>query len=68
MVMTKCPRCGSQDIDKGRILSAGPIAYHSEIHKYVFKANCDSYCCLDCGYVETYVNEEYREKIKKGRK
>ncbi len=64
MKMQKCPKCGSTNIDTGKVQSAGTIGYKSDEHKVLFNSNTHSYCCLDCGYVETYVDQEYLERIK----
>ena len=63
MKMIKCPKCNGTDIDKGTLDSAGPSAYCSQVHKIVFKDNCFAYVCMDCGYMELYVTDEYRNKI-----
>ena len=65
MAMNKCPKCGSTAIDTGNLNSAGAVAYKSDKHRVIFKTNAKSYACLDCGYVETYVNSDYLERIKK---
>ena len=66
MTMSKCPKCGCEEIDTGRIYSAGPVAYKSRHQKSPFaKANCVSYVCMACGYTESYIEAEYLEKIKR---
>ncbi len=64
MAMTTCSRCGSTEIDSGRLISAGDVLYHSARHTYAFLKNQTAYVCLNCGYTELYVNPEYIEKIK----
>ena len=64
MCMATCPKCGGSEIDRGRVMSAGAITYKSNKHKVLFNSNTRSYCCLSCGYVETYVDEAYRDRIK----
>ena len=65
MAMEKCPKCGCDEIDSGWILSAGKIAYKSDKLRYPFEGgNCKTYVCTGCGYIETYVQSEYLEKIK----
>ena len=66
MTMNKCPKCGCNEIDTGRIYSAGAVAYRSALQKHPFvKSNCVTYICLACGYAESYIDAEYLEKIKK---
>ncbi len=64
MKMNECTKCGSRNIDQGRLYSAGGTAYKSEKHKIVFKDNCIAYVCKDCGFVELYVEPEYLGKIR----
>ena len=64
MAMEKCPKCGCTDIDKGRMIGLDSVFYKSDKHLFVLKNNYVSYVCLDCGYVESYVSDEYRDKIK----
>jgi predicted nucleic-acid-binding Zn-ribbon protein len=65
MVMKSCPKCGSENIDHGRLLSAGGVGYKSDLQKVMFvKDNCTAYACMDCGYVESYVNTDYFTKLK----
>lgn len=69
MAMKECPKCGSIKIDRGWILSAGKIAYKSDTQKYPFSGgNIRSYACTACGFVESYVDEQYLEKIRKSEK
>lgn len=69
MSMKNCPKCGCTEIDSGWILSAGKIAYKSDSQKYPFSGgNIRSFACTGCGYVESYVTEEYLEKVRKSRK
>jgi predicted nucleic-acid-binding Zn-ribbon protein len=63
MAMTKCPKCGSDKIDPGHLYGAGAVAYKSDQHRLIFKPTAKSYACLDCGYVETYVDPEYLKRI-----
>ena len=39
MTMKKCPKCGGEDIDKGRVMSAGTVTYKSDKHKVLFNSN-----------------------------
>jgi len=65
MVMNRCPKCESSEIDSGWILSAGKIAYKSDTQRYPFSGgNCRTYVCVSCGFVESYVDSEYLAKIK----
>lgn len=64
--MKKCLKCESANIDIGQITSAGAVCYRSDLQKTPFvKVNCQSYVCLDCGYLESYVEQPYLEKVKK---
>jgi predicted nucleic-acid-binding Zn-ribbon protein len=63
--MEKCPKCGSDQIDRGKLWSAGGTAYKSDKHKIVFKENSPAYVCMNCGFVELYVGSEYLDKIRK---
>jgi Zn ribbon nucleic-acid-binding protein len=66
MAMKKCLKCGSEDIDQGRLMSAGGVAYKSNLQRIMFvKDNCKSYACVSCGYVGSYIDEQYRNKIKR---
>lgn len=63
--VTKCPKCDGQQIDRGRITSAGAVAYRTERQRHPFvSANLITYVCLSCGYSESYVDPKYLEKIK----
>jgi len=63
--MKKCDKCGSVEIEKGRILSAGEIAYKSDKMKYPMQGgNVRTFVCLQCGFIESYVTEDYLEKIR----
>ena len=65
MVMNRCPKCESSEIDSGWILSAGKIAYKSDTQRYPFSGgNCRTYVCINCGFVESCVDSEYLAKIK----
>ncbi|KAA3635915.1 MAG: hypothetical protein DWP97_03780 [Calditrichaeota bacterium] len=64
MQMKKCVHCGNENIDTGWILSAGKIAYKSDKLKYPLEGgNVRSFVCTKCGYLESYVSEEYLDKI-----
>ena len=65
MAMEKCPKCGSTAIESGQLVSAGGVSFKSDKHRAIFHQNARSYACLDCGYVETYVDPEYREKVRR---
>ena len=66
MTMLKCPKCGSDQIDKGKIISAGAITFQSGKQKHPFiKQNCTTYACVKCGFCETYVDTEYLEEMSK---
>ena len=66
MSMKRCPKCSSTRIDSGWVLSAGKIAYRSDGLPLPFEGgNVRSYVCRDCGYLESYVTQEYLDKITK---
>ncbi len=65
MVMDKCPKCGNDNIDCGRIMSAGAIVYKTDKRRFgPLSSNCKTYVCMRCGYAETYVDSEYLDKIR----
>lgn len=65
MTMKKCPKCDSTSIDAGKILSAGATVYRSGRFRFgPLSSNCSTYVCLECGYEETYVDQEYLEKVR----
>ena len=64
MSMELCPKCSSTQIEKGWILSAGKIAFQADNMSYPFTGgNVRSYICLECGYLESYVEKEYLDKV-----
>ncbi|MBU0985292.1 MAG: hypothetical protein KKA42_15565 [candidate division Zixibacteria bacterium] len=67
MNMNTCPKCHRTDIDRGKLMSAGGIAYKSDLHLVVLESNCRAYACLDCGYTENYVDPEYLRKVREKR-
>ena len=58
--MKECPKCGSNQIDKGEIVRTGApkgsIGYWSHIKRGILPKGgaIESYVCLNCGYLETY--------------
>ena len=65
MSMKTCPKCGSDKIDSGQIVSAGVVEYRSDQARSPFNSGkCKASACLDCGYVEMYANSIYLQKIK----
>jgi len=68
MAMKVCPKCGSSNIDNGSLVThpgAGVPYYISKNAKGLFKQKMfiiKPDICLDCGYVEMYINE--LEKLK----
>lgn len=65
MSLNKCPKCGSDQIDSGHVVSAGIVEYRTARTRSPFKTGkCQAYACLDCGYVELYVDPEYRGKVR----
>jgi predicted nucleic-acid-binding Zn-ribbon protein len=54
-----CPQCGSEQIRSGAIIDGkeglrggNRIPINAVIH-----AALDNYVCVDCGYVESYIND-----------
>ena len=65
MTMTKCPKCGCTDIDIGWPLSAGKITYKSDKMRLLSVGGlCRAYVCTECGYLESYVEADYLERVK----
>jgi len=65
MTIDKCMKCECTDIDSGWILSAGKVAYKSDDLRYPLEGgNVRSYVCLKCGYMESYVSDDYLKRIK----
>ena len=64
MVMKECPKCGSIGIDKGIIRSDQYIIYTTGTQKGFLPKQemTESYVCLRCGYIETYITDT--EKLK----
>ena len=60
MVMNKCPKCGSIEIDKGELVRTGgpkgSLGYWSHTKKGFLPRGgaIESYVCLNCGYLEIY--------------
>ncbi len=57
-----CPKCGSTEIRTNR------RKIHQGDHFYLGSAGltglyCHSYVCLDCGYLEDYVEPKYLAKM-----
>jgi len=73
MVMEKCPKCGSMDIDRGELVRSGSpkgsIGYLSYGKKGFLPMGgaITSYVCLSCGYLETYFvdSEKMNDKLTK---
>ncbi len=65
MSMTKCPKCGCEEIDTGSIFSAGKVEYKSDKKGYFTSGgDCATYVCTACGYAETFVDTEYLARVK----
>ena len=67
MTNERCPKCGSENSDEGSIGGAG-FGYKS--HKQgLFSEpvkDFEAKLCLDCGYVEFYINvDKLKKKLKK---
>lgn len=59
-----CCKCGNSDFDIGWMLSTGRIAFKSDLLNYSLEGgNVRSYVCLQCGYVESFVQEGYLKQI-----
>ncbi len=75
MVMTKCPKCGSIEIEKGNSLGGRGddsvrLVFQSNKDKSFWRLKlCDtiSFLCLRCGYLETYAEdlEKYKQELSK---
>jgi len=66
--MNKCPKCGSNNIDEGKLAGGGSLylEYLSKKSKLLNKKGCSTkaYICLRCGYIELYADEKNFEKFK----
>ena len=63
----KCIKCGSQNLDKGNI-GGGFFGYKSHEQSLFSEPvkNFEAIVCLDCGYVDLYINtEKIKAKLKK---
>ncbi len=67
MEMSECPKCGSREIDRGRITSSSwQPRYISDKQKALkIPPKVISCVCLHCGYVELYTDAE---KVRENRK
>jgi len=65
----KCPKCGSDNLDRGHMSTTyGIWGYRSDKQRFLsFPINdIEAQVCLDCGYIELYVNaEKLKKKLKK---
>ena len=60
MSILKCPKCGSQELGKGK---QSGYALMSPVSKVSFGSGIEYLLCTDCGYIiESYVNSP--EKFK----
>ncbi|MFH1234165.1 MAG: zinc ribbon domain-containing protein [Candidatus Diapherotrites archaeon] len=67
MEMTKCPKCGSTEIDRGKTISSTwSPKYISAKQKMFSQAQEVVACiCLNCGYLEFYADaEKIRQNLK----
>jgi predicted nucleic-acid-binding Zn-ribbon protein len=67
MAKEKWPKCGSENIDEGSI---GGAVFGYKSHKQgLFSESVKDFeakLCLDCGYVEFYINvDKLKKKLKK---
>ncbi len=53
-----CPKCGSRDVRSGiGIREKEKIALHTGEGVFGPLRKLDRYACVNCGYVETYLND-----------
>jgi len=67
---TNCPKCGSANLDRGRVGTKGEaiaLGYVSDRHKLLsYPESIKAEVCLDCGYTELYIDiENLKRKLKK---
>ena len=61
----KCPKCDSNNVYCGAKVfpKSGPFGSNSIPVSLTSIAALDNYVCVDCGYVESYVEEDKLEEI-----
>ncbi len=61
MKQGKCPKCGSENVftPDDLPLKSGPFGSNSIPISLTSMAALDNYVCIDCGFVESYVSDEY---------
>ena len=57
-----CPKCGSRELL--RVKDTGGNAGVSLILGFLSTAPVTRYACVSCGYVESWVEEKYLDKLK----
>ena len=65
--MDKCPKCGSVDIDNGKLVAGQGFTYKSD-NIGILKSSINivrADVCLTCGYLETYIADldKLRQKL-----
>lgn len=60
-----CPKCDSKNVYCGTNIfpKSGPFGSNSIPVSLTSIAALDNYVCVDCGYVESYVEEDKLEEI-----
>ncbi|MCX8190304.1 MAG: hypothetical protein N3F05_03720 [Candidatus Diapherotrites archaeon] len=62
MAMKQCPKCGSIEIEKGRIISGKRVVFKGETQNPLEKGyEITPYACKSCGFTKFYT-----EMTKKG--
>lgn len=63
----KCPKCNSDKVYSGMKVfpKSGPFGSNSIPVSLTSIAALDNYVCVDCGYVESYVEADKLEEIAK---
>ena len=65
----KCPKCGSENLDRGRLVNTyGNLGYKSDKQRFLSSPvnDIEARVCIDCGYIELYLNvEKLKRKLKK---
>ena len=61
----KCPKCDSENVYSGAKIfpKSGPFGSNSIPVSLTSIAALDNYVCTECGYLESYVEEDKLEEI-----
>ncbi len=64
MGMEKCPKCGSTEIDKGKITSTSlsPMYVSAKQKMFSKTPRIEVFLCLQCEYLESYTDPETARK------